>query len=152
MSRRDQILDMWAAGKPSPEIGNELGLTAARVRRIVVDARADGDDRAKSRPSGRVGSLDLDEAFAMRAAGATRRDIADRFGVSPAAVDKAVESALARNDPRVLRREQIPRPLSYFEREARKRGISRSSLQSKLLTIIRRDQLVSAVLDDGVTS
>ena len=43
---RDAVLDLWAAGRTSPEIFAALGVPVAAVTRIAALARKAGDPRA----------------------------------------------------------------------------------------------------------
>lgn len=146
MSRRDQILDMWAAGIASPQISAELGVTADYVRRVAYRARAERDPRAVLRVTGSVSLVNVSDVQAKLDRGVKIGDIAAECGFSK----KTIYHALRRASGVTGR--NLRYSITHIKTEAERRGLTSKQLRSLLLKTIERDRLVNAVLDDEVAS
>ena len=79
--------------------------------------------------------------LARRNEGASPAVIADEVGITPQAVSSMIYSAAAAIRNRTARVE--------LEKHALNRGITVTELCSLLITVIAKDDLVNAILDDG---
>lgn len=79
-----------------------------------------------------------EEVMHLLSKGVKQIDIARVLGCSTAYVNKVYRFANPERD------------FQYLVEAAKTRGMTRSALVKKLIHVIERDQLVSAILDDGV--
>ncbi len=101
----DPILDLLAQGKNRKEISFELGCKPKDVAVAIEAARRAGDPRAVRRYGLNSDTRHRNESIlGAWADGSAAREIADKFGCSPAAVHGTVHWARLAGDPRAARR------------------------------------------------
>lgn len=78
----------------------------------------------------------------LHARGMHNQSIADTLGTTSQYVSYVIkQEGLRRNDKPV--RDEL-----WWQREAKKRGVTATELKQKLLSIIRQDDLIDAILDE----
>ncbi len=73
-TRRDNILDAWAAGETARSIASRLGLKRTTVAKVVCEARKTGEPRAVRRTAHSPEHLAFLAAHGRRIGGSNRKD------------------------------------------------------------------------------